>query len=72
MGVVVHRPEDGTVRSSIEHCDAVTGAAGTDIVMLATTGTVRDTDERLAEELGVRLVKSDSLAQRHVTEIDRP
>jgi len=69
MGVVVHSPEDGTVRSSIEHCDVVTGAAGTDTVMLATTGTVRDTDERLAEKLGVRLVKSDSLAPRHVTEI---
>ena len=71
LGVVVHSPEDGTVRSSIEHCDVVTGAAGTDTVMLATTGTVRDADERLAEELGVRLVQSDSLAQRHVTEIDR-
>ncbi|WP_324662827.1 hypothetical protein [Haloarcula sediminis] len=69
MGVVVHSPEDGTVRDSIEHCDGVTGAAGTDAVMLATTGTVRDDDERLADELGVRLVKSDSLAPRHVTEI---
>ena len=69
MGIVVHSPEDGTVRSSIEHCDVVTGAAGTDTVLLATTGTVRDADERLAEELGVRLVKSDSLAPRHVTEI---
>ncbi|WP_276250252.1 hypothetical protein [Haloarcula rara] len=69
MGVVVHSPEDGTVRSSIEHCDAITGAAGTDTVMLATTGTVRDADEQLADELGVRLVKSDSLAPRHVTEI---
>jgi len=69
MGIVIHSPEDGTVRSSIEHCNVVTGAAGTDTVMLATTGTVRDDDEQLAEELGVRLVKSDSLAPRHVTEI---
>ncbi len=69
MGVVVHSPEDGTVRSSIERCDTITGAAGTDTVMLATTGTVRDADEQLADDLGVRLVKSDSLASRHVTEI---
>ena len=71
MGIVIHSPEDGTVRSSIEHCDTVTGAAGTDRVLLATTGTVRDADERLADDLGVRLVKSDSLAPRHVTEIVR-
>ena len=69
MGIRIHSPEDGTVRNSIERCDVLTGAAGTDTVMLATTGTVRDDDERLAEELGVRLVKSDSLAPRHVTEI---
>ena len=71
LGVVVHSPEDSTVRSSIEQCDAVTGAAGTDTVLLATMGTVRETDERLADELGVRLVASDSLGQCHVTEIDR-
>ncbi|MDS0282935.1 hypothetical protein [Haloarcula onubensis] len=71
LGVVVHSPEDGTVGDSIEKCDAVTGAAGTDTVMLATTGTVREADERLADDLGVRLVESESLAQRHVTEIDR-
>ncbi|MBX0303702.1 hypothetical protein [Haloarcula salinisoli] len=69
MGIVVHSPEDGTVRSSIQHCDRITGAAGTDTVMLATTGTVRDADAELADELGVRLVKSDSLGQRHVTRI---
>jgi hypothetical protein len=71
MGVVVHSPEDGTVRSTIEHCDAVTGAAGTDTVMLATTGTVREADERLADTLGVRLLESESLGQHHVTEIER-
>jgi len=69
MGIVIHSPEDGTVRSSIEQCDVVTGAAGTDCVMLATTGTVREADEELADDLGVRLVKSDSLGQRHVTSI---
>ncbi|WP_277541774.1 hypothetical protein [Haloarcula laminariae] len=69
MGVVVHSPEAGTVRDSIERCSVVTGAAGTDTAMLATTGTVRAADERLAGELGVRLVESDSLAPRHVTEV---
>ena len=63
MGIVVHCPEDGRLsRPVIERCDRITGAAGTDTVMLATTGTVRDADERLAEELGVRLVTQDSLA----------
>lgn len=71
MGIVVHSPEDGTVRNSIERCDTITGAAGTDTVMLATTGTVRGDDEQLAEDLGVRLVESDSLASRHVTEVVR-
>lgn len=70
MGVVVHTPEDGTVRSSIRHCDAIAGAAGTDTVALATTGTVRDEDERLAEACGVVLLESDSLGQHHVTEIE--
>lgn|GEM_PF-2761342 len=71
VGIVVHSPEDGTVRSGIEHCDVVRGAAGTDTVLLATTGTVQDADERLADELGVRLVESASLGKRHVTEIER-
>ncbi len=71
MGVVVHSPEDGTVRDSIERCDAIAGAAGTDTVMLATTGTVRDADERLADDCGVRLLESDSLGRRHVTEIEQ-
>ncbi len=69
MGIVVHSPEDGTVKDSIEHCGRIAGAAGTDAVMLATTGTVQTDDERLADELGVRLVESDSLAPRHITEL---
>lgn len=70
MGVVVHSPEDGPVRNSIRRCNALTGAAGTDTVVLATTGTVRDADEQLADDLGLRLLKSDSLGEHHVTEID--
>ncbi|PSP64658.1 hypothetical protein BRC76_01460 [Halobacteriales archaeon QH_8_67_36] len=56
VGVVVDCPSDGRIdRPTIEHCDAITGAAGTDTVMLATTGTVRNVDARLAADLGVRL-----------------
>lgn len=71
LGVVVHGPEDGTVQEGIEHCAVVTGAAGTDTVVLATTGTVHDADVRRAEELGVRVVESEALAQHHVTAVDR-
>ena len=69
VGIIVHSPEDGTVRRSIEHCDDVAGAAGTDAVVLATTGTVREADEQLASELGVWLLESESLGRRHVTDI---
>jgi hypothetical protein len=71
LGVVVHSPEKGTVKDTIEYCDTITGAAGTDTVMLATTGTVRDAEERLAAELGVRLVGADKLGKHHVTEIEQ-
>lgn len=46
----------------IKYCEVVTGAGGTDTVMLATTGKLRETDAALAEELGVRLMQKESLA----------
>jgi len=63
MGVVVHSPEDDSVgRDLIKYCEVITGAGGTDMVTLATTATVHETDERLAAELGVRMLGVESLA----------
>ena len=63
IGVVVHAPDGGSVGDErVSYCDEITGAAGTDTVMLATTGEVSEPTRELAEELGVRLLRRDSLA----------
>ncbi|MBX0284918.1 hypothetical protein EGH22_01140 [Halomicroarcula sp. F28] len=59
MGVVV---SDGGDRAAVTECAQVTGAAGTDAVMLATTSPVPDDVEQTATERDVRLLDRESLA----------
>jgi hypothetical protein len=63
VGVVVECPDDGVLdRRRIRQCSAITGAAGTDTVMLATTASIQDRDAKLATELGVRLRNVETLS----------
>lgn len=63
LGVVVADPEGGRIGTdTVGECAVVTGAAGTDTVLLATTRAVDDAAERLAAERGVRLLGPASLA----------
>lgn len=63
MGVVVHLPEGESINGDlVNYCEVVTGAGGTDTVMLATTGDIHESDAALAEELGVRLLEGETLA----------
>jgi len=59
MGVVV---SDGGDTAAVTECAQVTGAAGTDTVMLATTTPVTDDVERTARDGAVRLLDRESLA----------
>ena len=59
MGVVV---SDGGDTAAVTECAQVTGAAGTDTVMLATTTPVTDDVERTARDGAVRLLDRGSLA----------
>lgn len=62
MGVLVRTTESEVTVGTVENCADVTGAAGTDAVLLATTGTVPDPVDRRAAELGVRVIGCESLA----------
>ena len=58
-GVVV--ADDPVIPALVEHCETVCGAAGTDSVMLVATDECAEPAARLADERGVRLLRSESL-----------
>jgi tetratricopeptide (TPR) repeat protein len=62
MGVVVHVSENPVTSETVTECADVTGAAGTDAVLLATTAMVSAPVEERASTLGVRLLGCESLA----------
>lgn len=63
LGIVVHTATDAVVSDEVvTHCAEVTGAAGTDGVVLVTTGHIPQPIEQLAEECDVRIFRTESLA----------
>lgn len=63
LGIVIHAPDEGVLTDGVvTHCAEVCGAAGTDGVVLVTTGHVPTPIEQLAEEQDVRLLRTESLA----------
>lgn len=58
-GVVV--ADDPVIPDLVDHCDTVSGAAGTDSVLLVATDGCAEPAARLAAERGVGLLRSESL-----------